>query len=234
MFVRFRQTVRRLRLSLVATRREGGKVRHEHVAGLGTMSMPLTVGGRVGLWTSLHQRLGRLANRLDDAMRAEILGAVHARIPMPTMKELDALQLEQARQHEKAWQLRHVQTKGIVETNRALRDGAGKRVAEGEPLLAMADEQLKAARERRERIERGERVRLPGKPPSLKELGITPAHAQYARAIHALAPEQFERFLEFGQRSSDYARRDYARLRRFLRAEAKRFLRAEAKRRRRL
>ncbi|MBO0736887.1 MAG: hypothetical protein J2P48_10010 [Alphaproteobacteria bacterium] len=87
-------------------------------------------------------------------------------------------------------------------------DGARKRVAEGEPLLAMADEQLKTARERRERIERGERVPLAGKPPSLKELGITPAWVRHAMMISALSPEQFERFLEFGWRASNQRRRD--------------------------
>jgi hypothetical protein len=65
-------------------------------------------------------------------------------------------------------------------------------------------------------------VSLPGKLPSLKELGITPAHAEYMIAVSQLTPEQVERFLAFGQRRSDYARRDYARLRRFLRAEANR------------
>ena len=32
MFVRFRQSARRLQLSLVETRRDGSKVRHEHIA----------------------------------------------------------------------------------------------------------------------------------------------------------------------------------------------------------
>jgi hypothetical protein len=91
-----------------------------------------------------------------------------------------------------------------------------------EPLVAVAAEEVASAEERRKRIERGERVSLPGKVPTLKELGITQAHAEYARALHSLTPEQFERYLDFGARKVDYSRRDYARLRRFLRAEAKR------------
>jgi hypothetical protein len=47
-------------------------------------------------------------------------------------------------------------------------------VAEGEPLLAVAAEELQAATKRRERIERGENVSLPGKPPSLKDVRPTP------------------------------------------------------------
>jgi hypothetical protein len=85
-------------------------------------------------------------------------------------------QLEHARQHETACQVRPIETEAIVEVNRALRDGASKMVSEGEPLLAVAAEELKAAKERRERIARGASVPLPETPPSLKELGITPAH----------------------------------------------------------
>ena len=45
---------------------------------------------------------------------------------------------------------------------------------------------------------------------------------EWPRHMTSLTEEQFERFLKFGGRSSDYRRRDYARLRRFLRPEAKR------------
>jgi hypothetical protein len=38
MFVRFRQTPRRLQASLVETRRSNGKVRHEHIASLGSVA----------------------------------------------------------------------------------------------------------------------------------------------------------------------------------------------------
>jgi hypothetical protein len=222
MFVRFRETSRRLQLSLVETRREGGKVRHEHVASFGAIATPLTVAGRVEFWQDLHQRLGRLSNRLDSKMQVKILGAVHARVPMPTVDEIHALNLEEAKLHETAWRARHVSTEAIVEENKARLKAAERMVTRGEPLVATAAEEVKAAEQRRERIERGESVSLPGKVPTLKELGITPAHAEYMIAVSQLAPEQFERFLEFGHRTSDYRRRDYARLRRFLRAEAKR------------
>jgi len=38
MFVRFRETDCRLQASLSATRRDAGRVRHEHVAGLGVFN----------------------------------------------------------------------------------------------------------------------------------------------------------------------------------------------------
>ena len=48
------------------------------------------------------------------------------------------------------------------------------------------------------------------------------ADARYMTEVLSLIPEQFERFIDFGCRHFDIQRRDYARLRRFLRAEAKR------------
>jgi hypothetical protein len=71
------RTARRLQVSVVETRWSGGKVRHEHVASLG--SVP-------------HERLARLANRIDAAAQAKILAAVHARVPMVTVDEQRALQ----------------------------------------------------------------------------------------------------------------------------------------------
>lgn len=47
MFVRFREAGRRLQVSLVETRRHGGKVRHEHVAMLGSVELPATVADRL-------------------------------------------------------------------------------------------------------------------------------------------------------------------------------------------
>lgn len=222
MFVRFRETPRRLQLSLVETRREGGKVRHEHVASLGAIATPQTVADRVEYWQDLHQRLGRLSNRLDGETQAKILGAVHSRVPMPTVDEIHTLNLEQAKQHETAWRLRHVSTEAIVDENKLRLKAAERLVADGEPLVVVAAEEVKAAEERRVRVERGENVPLPGKLPTLKELGITPTHARHMVTMASLTPEQFERFLKFGWRRVDSQRRDYARLRRFLRAEAKR------------
>ena len=181
MFVRFSPSPRRLQLSLVETRREAGKVRHEHVASLGAVPSPLTVAGRVEYWQDLHQRLGRLSNRLDDETKAKILGAVHARIPMPAVDEIHALNLDEAKQHEAAWRMRHVNTDSIVEENKLRLKAAERSIADGEPLVASAAEEVKAADERRGRIERGENLPLPGKPPSLKELGITRAHMRHMR-----------------------------------------------------
>jgi hypothetical protein len=135
MFVRFRETPRRLQLSLVETRRNNGKVRHEHVASLGAVATPLTVAGRVEFWQGLHQRLGRLSNRVDGEMQAKILGAVHARLPMPTVDETHALRLEEAKQHEAAWRIRHVTTEEIVEVEKLRLEQAKRSLAEASRSL---------------------------------------------------------------------------------------------------
>jgi hypothetical protein len=52
MFVRFRQTAQRLQASLVETRRIDGKVRHEHIAGLGSVEMAAIGRGPARLLTT--------------------------------------------------------------------------------------------------------------------------------------------------------------------------------------
>ena len=83
-----------MQVSIVETRRAGGKLRHEHVAGLGSLEMPPTVSGRAAFWRAVHERLGRLGNRLDPETQARLLGSVHERIPMVTPDEQRALQRE--------------------------------------------------------------------------------------------------------------------------------------------
>ena len=97
MFVHFRETPYGLAMSLVETRRENGKVRHEHVASLGSIETPLSVAARIEFWRGLHERLDQLSNRLDAQTRGKVIGAVHARVPMVTPDEQRALQLEKAK-----------------------------------------------------------------------------------------------------------------------------------------
>ena len=96
MFVRFRQTVRRLQASLIATRRRDGRVLHEHIASLGSLPRSPSPSDRLAFWTKLHQRLNALSNRVDEQQRGAILTAIQARIPMPTLDEQQAMQLGRA------------------------------------------------------------------------------------------------------------------------------------------
>jgi hypothetical protein len=91
MFVRFRDTGRRLQLSVIETRRINGKVRHEHIASLGSVALPLTPRARLEFWAKLHQRLAKLSNRIGGDAHAKMLDAIHERIPMMTLDEMRAL-----------------------------------------------------------------------------------------------------------------------------------------------
>jgi hypothetical protein len=95
MFVRFRETPYGLQVSLILTRREGGKARHEHIAGLGAITIPGSAADRIAFWRRLHDRLF-LSNRIVDE-QSKILDAVDERIPMPTPDELRDVQLENAK-----------------------------------------------------------------------------------------------------------------------------------------
>jgi hypothetical protein len=86
MSVRFRETPYGLQVSLIRTRRECGKVRHEHIAGLGAIAIPASAADRIDFWRRLHAHLSALSNRIGDE-QGKILGAVHERIPMPTPDE---------------------------------------------------------------------------------------------------------------------------------------------------
>ena len=87
MLVHFRETPYGLAMSLVESRRENGKVRHEHLASLGSIETPLSVAARIEFWRRLHERLDQLSNRLDAETRGKVMDAVHARVPMVTPDE---------------------------------------------------------------------------------------------------------------------------------------------------
>jgi hypothetical protein len=158
MFVRFRQTEHRLQVSIVENRRVGGKIHHEHVASLGSIETPLTVAPRIAFWSKLHQRLGRLANRVDPETRAKLLGAIHARIPMVTPDEQHALQLENAKADEKFWSRLHDMNAGTVEDHKGLAVVVARAISNGQAAMAKAAERRDAGRTRRERLQRGEDV----------------------------------------------------------------------------
>ena len=82
MFVRFRQTARRPRLqvSLIETRRVGGRVEHEHVASLGSVASNPSLVDRAKFWTEVDLRLARLTNRVDAAEHADIRSKVAKRV----------------------------------------------------------------------------------------------------------------------------------------------------------
>jgi hypothetical protein len=184
MFVRFRQTERRLQVSLVETRRVDSKVRHEHVAGLGSVESPATVMARLVFWQRLHERLAKLANRVDGAMQSKVLGDVHARIPMVTLDEQRTVQLENAEADERFWAGHRDMNQATAEDHKKLSAKAEQAAANLQAAAADADAKAAAAKERAERIKRGEDVAGGlGKPLTYedyaricREAGIDPDH----------------------------------------------------------
>jgi hypothetical protein len=84
MFARFRPSPYWLQVSIVETHRVGGKVRHEHIASLGSIETPLSFANRVAFWQRVHERLAKLSNRIDPATQGKIRGDIHTQIPMVT------------------------------------------------------------------------------------------------------------------------------------------------------
>ena len=159
MFVRFRETERRLQVSLVETRRRGGRVRHEHVAGLGSVEAPLpSVRARVAFWEALHGRLARLSNRIDPTLQAKILGEVHVRIPMVTMDEMQAAKIESAETDQRWWSSLQGMHQDNAAGQKQLAAKAQQAAATGEASAAEAAGKAAAAKDRAERLRRGEDV----------------------------------------------------------------------------
>jgi hypothetical protein len=200
MFVRFRETAYRLQVSLVETRRVDGKVRHEHVASLGSIATPQTVAGRVTFWARLHERLARLGNRLDGAAQGKALGAVHARIPMVTPDEQRALQLENAKADAGQWDRLYGMHVATAEDHKGLAATVASTIAKVEGHAAEAASNAKAARGRVERIERGENVEGGlGKPLSyddmvaiLHKAGLTDDDIRYSQQLAQFSEDELD------------------------------------------
>jgi integrase len=156
MFVRFRQAGHRLQASLIETRRVDGKVRHEHIASLGSIILPPSVVDRITFWNRLHERLAKLSNRIDAETHGKVLGAVHARVPMVTADEQVALQLENAKADARFWDTLADMHGATVQDHKGLAAPAERTAAEGEVERAKAAEHAARAKER---VERNERVR---------------------------------------------------------------------------
>jgi hypothetical protein len=90
MFVRFRKTPNRLQVSVLETRRAGGRVTSEHIASIGSVERPPSIQARQFFWANLWDRLASLSNRIGPDDQAKIRNAVHARIPMVMPEEANA------------------------------------------------------------------------------------------------------------------------------------------------
>jgi hypothetical protein len=194
MFVRFRQAARRLRVSLVETRRVDGRVRAEHIASLGSIVVPWAVADRIAFWIQLHDRLGRLSNRLDAAKHGEMIGAVYARIPLPTPDEQRALQLENAEADERLWSQFDAIFDETIAGEKVLAAKTEASIAADQTSAADIKTRLSTARDRIARLNNGEAVAGGlGKPVSyedflaiLRDAGWTKRDFRHSRLMGTL------------------------------------------------
>jgi hypothetical protein len=213
MFVRFRETEYRLQLSLVETRRDGGKVRHEHIASLGSIEAPPSVAARIEFWRRLHERLGRLGNRVDPATQAKLLGDVHARVPMVTMEEQQALKLENAETDARFWADIHDVNEQRIGGQRQVIALTEADIAKSQAAVANAANHSAEANERVERLKRGEDV--PGglvRPALdlekvLRKAGFSTSDLTYARLSASLPEDAIPKIAQAAVEGSERATR---------------------------
>ena len=201
MFVRFRHQGRRLQPSLMQTRRVDGKVRSEHIASLGSVDVDVAVRERLAFWAKLPGRLARLANRVGVDEHGKIYGALHARIPMVTPEEQGAVQEENFKDDERFWDTMRDLNAASVEEHKSLIASAEAKLKGHESAAADAGEKLETAKNRLQRLQRGESVSGGlGKKLDIvaimKAAGITPGDLRRMRLYGSLTKTEFESLLE--------------------------------------
>ncbi len=130
-------------------------MRHRHVASLGSIALDPSPADRIAFWTKLHQRLAGLGNRMDDAARGAILAAVHARVPMPTLDDTGAVQINNAREDARFWQTVSEMHAATVEESKVLAAKLSASIAKREAIAAETAAKARAAADRLAKIEQG-------------------------------------------------------------------------------
>ena len=223
MFVRFRETKSTLQVTLLVGRRIDGRVRHEQVAALGTVKLPLHIDGRETFWCKLHQIMTRLRNRIPAEAQAKIMAQIHGRIPMVTVDERQAHEIALAERAQKmSTTIRDLLTEqakdmdGLAVT--ATASAARARKAAADAGADAADAGIRAERWRRgEAAPRGQEVDLEK---ALREAGMTDAKLRHARVLGQLPSEALPVLADISIKAGDAACRAAAR--RLLRAGIRR------------
>jgi hypothetical protein len=196
MFARFRVTPHRLQVSLVETRRTDGRVRHEHVAALGSAQLPLSPQNRLQFWEQLHPRLARLANRLDSEAQARTLASIHARIPMVNADERQALQIEAAKRDVTFWEVMRDSNAELSLGQQQLAQTAERNSVETKKAADEAAEHAVAAQDRLARLEHGEPMATATSfdlRQKLRELGVTDGEIRHwgnVSRIHQIGADE--------------------------------------------
>src|SRR5262249_8793117 len=149
----------------------------------------------------------------------KVLGAVHARVPMPTADEQRGLQLENAKTDADQWEWIHGTHAAMVQDHKGLAAMVADKIAEGETCAAEAAAKAKVARERVEGIERGENVEGGlGEPLGAKNVekilraaGYTTSDLRHARVLAELPEESLKKLSEARMVAAERAERRAAR-----------------------
>jgi DNA-binding transcriptional MerR regulator len=227
MFVKFRRTPMRLAASLVESRRVDGAVRPEHIASLGSIALdPMTVAGRVAYWHELHKRLDKLGNRVGDE-KLKILDAIHAQVPMVTLDEIRVLQRKNFESDERVWSHMRDMQQERAAALKARAEALMRDAAEAEAHARVAGEKAGEAKEKLDKLDKGEAVKGGlGEPMTLEQWeqvlraeGATIADIRHRINMATLTEDEFEKFLEesIEENSRLHERRDHARVRKMLR-----------------
>jgi hypothetical protein len=203
MFVRFRQQAsNRVSVSIVHSQRDGGRLKHDHIAVLGSVEMPPSVADRIAFWQRVNERLATLSNRIDATAQAKIRGAIHQRIPMPTTDGQRALQRENFEAEERLWDGMHSMHADNVERLKTLAATIEKQIADGQTAMAKTAEARDAAKEKRARLDSGEDVhgglgKRVTEEDLIKALGLSPTDVRHLQRLAELRENsEWEEFMD--------------------------------------
>jgi hypothetical protein len=216
MFARFRQTPNRLQVSLIETSRVDGKVKHQHVASLGSIAVPWETSDRITFWLALHQRLALLSNRIGADDLHKLMAAIHDRLPMAMTDEQRRLQRDNAEQDLSVCASLHGINESSLADLKAFAADLARKIEEMEAGNAQCAASVEAAKERLARIDRGEEVSGGlGKPTSFED----------RLSANGFSTEEIEHFRVMGSLNEA----SMAEVKQALRADNERRLRAIAR-----
>jgi hypothetical protein len=193
--VRFRQSGNRLHVSVVETRRQDGRVRHHHVASLGSIVTEPTIADRVEFWQRVNERLKALDNRTRIGPEIEKIEAVlHERVPISSLEEQRELKLENAHAEARIFDILADLHGALAANHKAVATAANAKRSGNEAASVASAVRAAEARERIAKIEAGEDV--PGglgRPLTnaemiaiLKAAGLTNVEIRHTRLLYNL------------------------------------------------
>ena len=163
----------------------------------------MTIAGRVEFYRRASERFAGLANRIGDEDKKKIAAALRARIPPITDDDIRTVQRENAEADEKFWSGLHGMNADMAEGNKGLAAIASRKAAEAEAQAANAAAKAAVAKDRIERLAKGEDVKGGlGKPLTwvegvkiLKDAGWTDDDIRFSQELRLTEPE-FDAFVK--------------------------------------